>query len=191
MRVRLLGIGVLIAILSLPLGASAQEAQLVIVQPNNGATIEGTSFTVEFTTTGFERVETDVPLEEAGQRPETNEPGVGHVHLWLDLWPVVVVDSGDSYTFENVPAGEHLLRVELATNDHSAVSPPVSEEIRFRTVSDMPVDPELALPQWPDTGAGGLAPGASDTAIYVLTAVTALIASSMSLGMFLARGRNS
>jgi hypothetical protein len=74
-----------------------------------------------------------VPVSEAGKHPEANRPGEGHVHFVLDLQPLVVWENGDSYTFSNVPPGEHQLMVELVQNDHSSFSPPVMRQIRFQT----------------------------------------------------------
>jgi hypothetical protein len=55
------------------------------------------------------------------------------LHFVLDLQPLVVWESGDPYTFANVPAGEHQLMVELVNNDHSPLSPPVMQHIQFRS----------------------------------------------------------
>src|SRR5262249_33613407 len=97
----------------------------------------------------FELIPAVVPVTEAGKRPDANQPGKGMVHLTLDLLPLAILDQGNTYTFTNVPAGEHQLQVELATNDHSLLSPPVVQVVRFRTVA------EQALPA---TGAEAVSP---------------------------------
>jgi hypothetical protein len=84
-------------------------------------------------TTDFELVPVVVPVTEAGKRPDANQPGKGMVHLKLDLLPLAILDQGDTYTYTNIPPGEHQLEVELATDDHSALSPPVVQVVRFRS----------------------------------------------------------
>jgi hypothetical protein len=90
-----------------------------------------------------------VPVTEAGKRPDANQPGKGMVHLTLDLLPLAILDQGDTYTFTDIPAGEHQLEVELATNDHSLLAPPVVQVVRFRTVAGQAL---------PTTGAAATSP---------------------------------
>jgi hypothetical protein len=114
--------------------------------------LQASSVTVHFEVPDFELVPSPVPFQEAGQHPEANRPGEGHLHARLDLQPVVVLEREEAYTFTNVPPGEHQLVVELTQNDHSPFLPPVVKEIRFRTTG-----PETM----PETGqeAGGTAAG--------------------------------
>lgn len=126
--------------LMLGLTSTASAApQLAVLAPTSGAIIAGNSVTVQVNVSEFELVHAHVPLDEAGQHPEANEPGKGMVHLKLDLQPLVILDQGSSYTFTNVPPGQHQLEVELASNDHSLLSPPVLQVISFATVAEMPV----------------------------------------------------
>jgi hypothetical protein len=115
---------------------AAAEPQLSVVSPTEGETIPGSSVKVVVKTSDFELVKAVVPVTEAGKRPDANQPGKGMVHLTLDLLPLAILDQGDTYTFTNVPPGEHQLQVELATNDHSLLSPPVVQVVRFRTVAE-------------------------------------------------------
>ena len=94
---------------------------------------EGSELTVEFTVTGFTLVPTSVPVAEAGKHPEANRPGEGHLHFVLDLQPLVVWERDEPYTFTNIPPGEHLLMIELTNNDHSPLSPPITQQIQFRS----------------------------------------------------------
>ena len=63
--------------------------------------------------------------------------GQGHVHLWLDDEQMTPQSAAkaieDTFTFSDVPAGDHKLRVELVANDHSSLKPPVAKEISFKT----------------------------------------------------------
>lgn len=133
--VRLIGLCLLFA-LATP--AIAQGPTLNVTSPTDGATINGATVTVAFTVTGLKLVPTTVPIPEAGKRPDANRPGEGHVHLKLDLQPLVVWERGEPYTFDNVPAGEHQLVVELVNNDHSSLTPPVRQQLRFRNAIVMP-----------------------------------------------------
>lgn len=117
-----------------PLVTWAQEGpSLTVTAPKDGVELKESNVTVEFNVSDFQLVPSNVPLTEAGKRPEANRPGEGHLHFRLDLQPVVVWEKGEPYTFTNVPPGEHQLMVEVVNNDHSSLSPPVMEQIRFRT----------------------------------------------------------
>jgi LPXTG-motif cell wall-anchored protein len=121
--------------------AAAAEPGFTVVSPKDGATIDGTDVTVDLKTIDFKLVPSTVPLSEAGKHPELNRPGEGHYHFVLDLRPLVVWDKDATYTFTNVPPGEHQLMIEMANIDHSSLSPPIMKQIKFRTTSAQ------ALPQ--------------------------------------------
>jgi hypothetical protein len=112
---------------------SAQSPSLEISGPAEGSTVEGTDVTVTFQVSGISIVPSPVPLEQAGQQPEANRPGEGHLHLMLDLGSLVVWSETTPYTFTNIPPGEHQLMVEIVNNDHSSLTPPVVRQVRFRT----------------------------------------------------------
>ncbi len=117
-----------------PLSAVAQEGPtLTVTAPKDGAVLKASNVTLKFDVTDFTFVPSNVPLAEAGKQPEANRPGEGHLHARLDLQPVVVLTRDEPYTFTNIPPGEHQLTVEVAQNDHSPFSPPVVQQIRFRT----------------------------------------------------------
>lgn len=118
--------------------AVAQETTLTVKSPTEGATINGMTVQVDFNVQGITFVPSSVPLAEAGKRPDANRPGEGHLHLILDLQPVVVWERAEPYVFTSVPAGEHQLTVEVAQNDHSSLTPPVTQQIRFRTAVALP-----------------------------------------------------
>ena len=119
-----------------PVGA--QGLTLQVTSPRNGDTVNHSNVTIDFQVSGFKLVPSTVPLAEAGKRPDANRPGEGHLHFMLDLQPVIVWEQNASYTLENVAAGEHQLMVEVVNNDHSSLSPPVIQQIRFRTAMVMP-----------------------------------------------------
>lgn len=142
---RLLPLAIAIALgLALAAPAAAAGPGLTVLAPTPGAQIQGATVTVTFRVSDFQIVPTTVPLSEAGKHPEANRPGQGHVHFMLDLSPLVVWTQAAPYTFTNVPAGDHVLMVELVNNDHSSLSPRVMQMIHFSTA-----------PAMPGTGAGG------------------------------------
>jgi len=129
-----------------PIGAAPPT--LSVTSPAEGATIQGSDLTVVFQTSNINIVPSTVPVADMGQRPEANRPDQGHLHLSLDALPLVIWYQTDAYTFKDVPPGEHLLKVELVNNDHSSLTPPVIQQIRFRTVADEPAPTTM-----PNTGA--------------------------------------
>ena len=127
---------------------SAAQPQLSVTSPTEGATIQGSDLIVAFETSNINIVPSTVPVADMGKRPEANRADQGHLHLSLDALPLVIWYQSTAYTFKNVPSGEHLLKVELVNNDHSSLTPPVIQQIRFRTIADQPVPTSM-----PNTGA--------------------------------------
>jgi hypothetical protein len=161
-----------------PGALTAQERpNLSVSAPQDGATLTTDSVTVTFQTSGIQLVPSPVPLSEAGKRPEANQPGEGHLHFMLDLSPVVVWEQGDPYTFTGIPAGDHQLVVELVNNDHSSLSPPVVQTVRFQVSPRGGYQASSALPR-----AGAPAP-ATGGALFVLAA------GAVMLGGFILRRR--
>ena len=113
--------------------AAAEGPDLIVVQPQDGATIRGSTVEVTFQIREFTIVPSTIPLAEAGKHPEANRPGEGHIHLMLDLQPVVVWERTDPYRFTNVPPGAHQLMIEMVNNDHSALAPPVVRRLQIQT----------------------------------------------------------
>jgi hypothetical protein len=165
MRALLILTAWLVCILGVLTPAAAQGPTLTVTAPQQGAVINDTTVTVQFQVNGLTMVPSSVPLAEAGKRPEANRPGEGHLHLMLDLQPVVVWDRNEPYTFQDVPPGEHHLMVEVANNDHSSLSPPVVQHIRFRIAG-----PETM----PNTGSAAAGQPQYWSMLLVLGAVTLL-----------------
>jgi hypothetical protein len=127
---------VVLTFASTPLvGALAPARQLMITAPADRAAVDGPAVTVRYEVNGVTLVPPFIALEEAGTRPEANRPDQGHLHFMLDTFPLAFWGEPDSYTFNDVPSGEHQLAVELVQNDHSPFSPPVAQQIRFRTAA--------------------------------------------------------
>lgn len=104
-----------------------------ILEPANGATIDGPVVTVRLATT--------VPIVQAGDMT----PGTGHHHLFLDgelspagtpipTVPGAVVHLGDGsseFTFDAVSPGQHRLIAVVANGAHVPLSPPVVDTVTF------------------------------------------------------------
>jgi hypothetical protein len=129
-----------------PIGAA--QPTLSVTSPTESATIQGNDLTVVFETSTINIVPSTVSVADMGKRPEANRADQGHLHLALDALPLVIWYQPAAYTFKNVPSGEHLLKVELVNNDHSSLTPPVIQQVRFRTIADQPVPTSM-----PNTGA--------------------------------------
>ena len=161
---KLLRLTILLVFMFWLTSVAAAEPQLNVVSPSEGETILGTTVKVVIKTSDFELVPVAVPVTEAGKRPDANQPGEGMVHLKLDLLPLAILDQGDTYTFTNIPPGEHQLEVELATNDHSTLSPPVVQVVRFRSTTTS------ALP-----ATGATASAGADLALLIIAALALVI----------------
>lgn len=127
----------------------AAEPGFRIKSPADGAVIESTEVTVELEFTDFTILKPTIPFAESGQHPEANRTGEGHLHMMLDLQPVVILTDGAPYTFTDVPPGEHQLTIEATNNDHSSFSPPMTQVVRFRTMpSQVAPATGAAAPSW-------------------------------------------
>ena len=133
----------LVFVTASPVAAASPE--LSITAPVNKAIITGTDVTVTFDTKDFTIVPSTVPLAEYGKRPDLNKPNEGHLHITLDLNPLVVWDQNKPYSFSNVATGQHQLTVELTNNDHSSLTPPLVRTVSFNTAPAGTAEP-AAMP---------------------------------------------
>ena len=106
-----------------------------ISSPQNGATLPAGNVTVTAQVTNFSVVD---------KQGQANVAGQGHVHFYLDVTPptdpakpAIPTDpnavwahvSGTTYTFTNVSAGSHTIAVQLVNNDHTPISPIVTDTV--------------------------------------------------------------
>jgi len=102
---------------------------LNVLTPSDGQTIYGDKVPVLLDAENFEIVDFAKNTKTVSRQ--------GHVHLWLDDEQMTAQSAAkaieDTFTFSDVPAGDHKLRVELVANDHSSLKPPVAKEISFKT----------------------------------------------------------
>ena len=102
---------------------------LDVLTPSEGQTIYGDKVPILLDAQNFEIVDfANNTKAVAGQ---------GHVHLWLDDEQMTPQSAAkaieDTFTFSDVPTGDHKLKVELVANDHFSLKPPVAQEISFKT----------------------------------------------------------
>lgn len=113
--------------------AEAPARSVTILEPAEGAEVEGPQVTV--------RLDTDVPIALAGD----TTPGTGHHHLFLDAdlsepgtpiptVPGEVIHMGDGsteYTLEGVTPGEHRLISVVGDGLHVPLQPWVVDTVTF------------------------------------------------------------
>ena len=95
----------------------AQQPSLRILSPQDGAAIEG----------GNVELRMEVQGVELSPRQSSN---TAYVQLRLDDAPPVKAYA-DTFTFQGVTPGNHLLRVELRRSNGSELNPPVRTQVRF------------------------------------------------------------
>ena len=128
-----LGTFLLLALTFIP-SLSAQTKgmpTLDVLTPSEGQTIYGDKVPVLLDAQNFEIVD-------FANNTKTVS-GQGHVHLWLDDEQMTAQSAAkaieDTFTFSDVPAGDHKLKAELVNNDHSSLKPPVVVEVNFTTAA--------------------------------------------------------
>jgi hypothetical protein len=120
-----------------PAASSAATAppSVTIDRPADASTIQAGDVTVSVSPANFEIV---------NKLSQPAVAGEGHIHYYLDVAelptepgkPAVTTDAKTyhaaattTYTWPDVPAGEHTLGVQLVNNDHTPLEPPVTEEV--------------------------------------------------------------
>ncbi|HWQ29182.1 MAG TPA: DUF4399 domain-containing protein [Dehalococcoidia bacterium] len=114
--------------------ATGEQPSVTIVEPADGATVPAGDVTVTVEVSNFEVVDRlNAPAA----------PGEGHVHFYMDVadlpttpgQPAVSAQgtyhasATTTYTWPDVPPGEHTFAVQLVNNDHTPLEPPVVAEV--------------------------------------------------------------
>lgn len=97
--------------------AQAQQPSLRILSPENGAAVAGPNIELRMEVEGVELT-------------PRQSPNSAYVQLRLDDKPPVKAYS-DSFTFQGVTPGNHMVRVELRRGNGSELNPPVRTQVRF------------------------------------------------------------
>jgi hypothetical protein len=117
-----------------PQEGGAEGPAVDITAPDDGDTADAGGIEVEVDVSDFDVV------DKLGEPPVDGE---GHVHFYMDVasvpttpgQPAVTAEgtyhaeATTSYTWEDVPAGEHTFAVQLVNNDHTPLEPPVVAEV--------------------------------------------------------------
>lgn len=132
---------------------------LEILTPSEDQTIYGQKVPILFNVENFEIVDFN-----QNTTPALDQ---GHIHVWLDdeeLTPVSATKVvEDTFTFSDVPFGEHTLMAELVGNTHESLTPPQKMTINF---TNAPIStPEAATASGFD----------KNTAFVILIVVTLVI----------------
>lgn len=99
---------------------SVHGPAISIVSPQAGAVLSGSAVHVRVEIANFV-----IDTEAVGK---ARMPGRGHWHLYLD-GEFIGAETTQETTLEQVPPGPHHLRVALANNDHSPLSPPAEASV--------------------------------------------------------------
>ena len=105
------------------------QPSLTIITPSEDQTIYGNKIPILLSTENFEL--TDY------QTNKIAVAGQGHIHLWLDdasfSMESAVKLIEDNFIYSDVPFGNHILRAELVTNDHTSLNPPIAVTVNFKS----------------------------------------------------------
>ena len=140
-------LGIAVVVLALLVNSTSMSVsavaspQLVILSPGgvlNKSTVVTPSFVVAFLVSNFQFVAPGMP----GQ---TNQPGMGHMHVFLDgvywnLW-----SQAEGIPFNNVPAGQHNITLQLVNSDHTPLSPDVEASVIVQVTTAPQGSPKLAI----------------------------------------------
>ena len=113
---------------------------IAITSPTSPVPVPG-NVTVTVQVTNFD-------LEE--KQGQANVAGQGHIHYFMDITPPTTPGqpaipangswahtAATSYTFNNVPSGQHTFSVELVNNDHTPLNPPVVTSVDVLVMAEI------------------------------------------------------
>jgi len=135
----------LLASLVFGLGVSAKAAgmpELTIVSPTLNQQASGNKVTLKLSSANFSLI------DYATHARKTT--GQGHIHLWLDQDNPTKLSAvkifSDTYVFENIKPGKHVVLAELVNNDHTSLSPKVMSSVSFETGVTTNTSTQLSMP---------------------------------------------
>jgi hypothetical protein len=107
-----------------------------IVSPVNGTTLEGNTLAFEVEVMNF--------ILNSSAIGGSNMPGEGHYHVYIN--DVLVGPYTDTMvSIPDLPAGDHILKVELYNNDHSALDIVAMDMIYFTILESEPMDTNITI----------------------------------------------
>jgi hypothetical protein len=100
----------------------SSTARLKILSPTNGQVIKGSTVHLRLSLSGARIVSiTSTHLK----------PDEGHVHMYLDN-QLISMNYQLDQTIPDVPAGQHVIRVEFVATDHGPFDPRVFTQVVFQ-----------------------------------------------------------
>ncbi len=127
-KIIILPILMIVAVLLVSGCTQQTSPTLKIKSPVANAEISGSSVTVELDIKNFDLVKpTDAKTGK--------EFGKGHVHAYLDN-SNEQKGAETTFTWSDVAAGKHTIRVELHNHDHTSYSPEVKAEVTFNLLPE-------------------------------------------------------
>ncbi len=113
---------------TVPVSTSSGGPSIAVVTPAASGVVVGRDVTVSLSVSG-------VTLAD----PKPNYvAGEGHVHVWLDGGQEQF-GAKTTFTYINISEGNHTIKVELQTSNHSAFNPPVTITVPFAMTLTPPV----------------------------------------------------
>jgi hypothetical protein len=106
-----------------------------ITSPDNGTNIEGTSLSLEVEVMNFMLNSSAIGGE--------NMAGEGHYHIYVND-DLIGPYTDLMVTLSDLPAGDHVLKVELRNNDHSEIGV-VAMDMLYFTISPPPMEIEVSF----------------------------------------------
>ncbi|MCJ2554697.1 MAG: fibronectin type III domain-containing protein [Candidatus Thermoplasmatota archaeon] len=149
---------------------TAADPSISIVEPTAGATV-GTVVFLQVQIAGF-----IIDAESVGQ---ASVPGRGHYHVTVDGTTIDFAVTGLIYPVKDLAEGDHTIQVSLHNNDHSPLSPEVTDQVT--------VTVELAAPPPPP-------PAGIDPVVFAGTSIgliVLLIVVAVALILWGRRGRQA
>ena len=124
-----------------------EHPMIMIKEPMDGAIGYGGEFMFKLDVMNFTLNGSAIGMDKV--------PGEGHYHLYIN--DALIGPSADMMrTLEDLPAGDHVLKVELRNNDHSQLKPdPIMDSMEFTIVEEMP-SIEITMIEDGSVGYGGM-----------------------------------
>ncbi|MEZ4552330.1 MAG: copper resistance protein CopC [Dehalococcoidia bacterium] len=153
-------------------------ANIALVAPADGATVNGPSVTLEITLTNVALVE----IGESGD--ESTDAVPGHLHVMVDGRQLGMLSHADGITVTDLADGAHTIVVELVAPSHASYDPPITAMARFTVAgSDAEGSPRLdtaaqaaaSATDGSGSGPGALVVGAGVLGAFVAIAVAVIV----------------
>lgn len=124
-----------------PIAHADTAPSLAILSPGgllNNSTVVPPSFVVSFAVFNFAFVNPGI----VGQ---TNQPNMGHMHVFLDGVYRTLWAQPEGIPFNDVPAGQHTIKLQLVNHNHTPLNPDISASVTVQVTSAPQGAPGLTI----------------------------------------------